>query len=80
MCYFETKGATVRGAHKKPKIGRGLRWQKRRTGAQLLSYRQQNSQLKPEQSPPKWTGNLKKDTLLKKKKWRPHQEVGGVIL
>ena len=42
--------------------------------------KQQNSQLKAEQSPPKWTGNLKKDTLLQKKKRRPHQEVGGVTL
>ena len=41
-----------------------LRWQNRRTGAQLLSYKQQNSQLKAEQSSPKWTGNPKKDTLL----------------
>ena len=38
-----------------------------------------NSQLKAEQSPPNWTGNLKKDTLLQKKKRRTHQEVGGVI-
>ena len=40
----------------------------------------ENSQLKAEQSPPKWTRNLKKDTLLQNKKRRPHQEVGGVIL
>ena len=39
--------------------------------------KQQNSQVKPEQPSHKWTGNLKKDTLLRKKKTRPHQEVGG---
>ena len=57
----------------------GLRCQNRRTGAQLLSKKQQNSQLKAEHSSPEWTGNLKKDILLQKKKRRTHQEVGGVI-
>ena len=57
----------------------GLRWQNRRTGAQLLSEKQQNPQLKTEHSSPKWIRNLKKDTLLQKKKRRPHQEVGGAI-
>ena len=33
---------------------------------------------KAEQSPPKWTRNLKKDTLLQKTKRRTYQEVGGV--
>ena len=58
----------------------GLRWQNRWTGAQLLSQKQQNSQLKAEQSSTKWTRNLKKDILLQKTKRRPHQEVGGEIL
>ena len=50
----------------------GLRWWNRRTGAQLLSYKQQNLQPNTEQPSTKWTGNLRKDTLLQKKKRRPH--------
>ena len=84
--FVPTQHTSLRGGEKRvhitiscSKTGTGLRRRNRKTGAQLLSPKQQNLQPNAAQFSTKWTRSFQKDILLQKTKRTPHQEVGGAI-